>query len=95
MDALRAATINIAVAYGKSADLGTLQPGKIADLLVLGRDPLQAAENYRSIETVIKDGEIVDRNALPKKRVLTAPVSPSASSGEYGRYSISRYPSCC
>jgi len=74
MEMLRAATVNIAAAYGKEADLGTLQPGKIADLLVLAKNPLAAAANYRGIERVIKDGKVVDRDALPQVPILSKPV---------------------
>ncbi len=78
MQMLQAATRNIAVAYGKDKDLGTLEKGKMADLLLLDKDPLQAAANYRSIHAVLKDGEVVDRNALPTKRVLTKPADAPA-----------------
>jgi imidazolonepropionase-like amidohydrolase len=74
MAMLRAATRNIAVAYGVDKDLGTLQVGKIADLLILDSNPLEAAENYRSIHMILKDGVAVDRDALPLKPVLTRPV---------------------
>ena len=50
---------------------GTLERGKIADLLILRRNPLQAAENYRSIETVIQGGKIVDTARLPERNILT------------------------
>lgn len=76
MEMLRAATRNIAVAYGKDKDLGTLEPGKIADMLVLEKNPLQAAENYRSINMIIKDGALVDRDALPLHSILTKPMEP-------------------
>lgn len=76
MQILKAATRNIAVAYGKDKDLGTLEPGKIADLLILDKNPLLAAENYRSIHTVIKDGVVVDRDELPLNPVLTRPMEP-------------------
>src|SRR5262249_40104614 len=46
MRMLQAATKNIAVAYGKQRDLGTLEPGRIADLLILDKDPLQSSEHY-------------------------------------------------
>lgn len=84
MEALKAATHNIAVAYGKDEELGTLQPGKVADLLVLNRNPLEAAANYRSIHMVIKDGKIVDREGLPDHPVLTKPVEgPVAEEASY------------
>jgi imidazolonepropionase-like amidohydrolase len=76
MEMLRAATRNIAVAYGKEKDLGTIEEGKIADLLILDKNPLQGAENYRSIHTIIKDGAVVDREALPLNPILTKPMDP-------------------
>ncbi len=76
MEILKAATRNIAVAYGKDNDLGTLEPGKAADLLVLDKDPLQAADNYRSIHMIFKDGAVVDRKALPENSILTKPMEP-------------------
>ncbi len=76
MRILKAATRNIAVAYGKDRDLGTLEAGKFADMLILDRNPLASAENYRSIHTVIKEGRIVDREALPLNPVLTKPSEP-------------------
>jgi imidazolonepropionase-like amidohydrolase len=71
MDALLAATRNVARAYGQSADLGTLEPGKRADLVILDADPLADPENYRRIAQVLKDGIPVDRDALPARRVVT------------------------
>ncbi len=78
MDALRAATIKIAEAYKVDKDVGTLEPGKRADLLILDKDPLSAAENYRSIHTILKDGKVVDRGALPLRPMLTAGSTPPA-----------------
>lgn len=70
MDVLRAATIKIAEAYKVDKDVGTLERGKRADLLVLSQNPLADASSYRAIETVIKDGVIVDRKALPLRPML-------------------------
>jgi imidazolonepropionase-like amidohydrolase len=70
MDILIAATRNGAEAYGLGDDIGTIEVGKIADLLVIGADPLADIGNLRHIEMVIKDGRIVDRNALPTIKVL-------------------------
>ncbi len=76
MEMLRAATRNIAVAYRRDKDLGTLEAGKIADVLILDRNPLQAAANYRSIHMILKEGEIIDRDALPATPMLTKPMEP-------------------
>jgi imidazolonepropionase-like amidohydrolase len=84
MKMLQAATRNIATAYGKDKDLGTLEPGKIADLLILEKNPLQSADHYRTLQTVIKEGAIVDRDALPLNPLLTAPAEPPVT--EEGAY---------
>jgi len=69
-DILIAATRNGAEAYGLGDQIGTVEAGKRADLLVLDADPLEDIANLRRIEHVIKDGQIVDREALPTVRVL-------------------------
>ncbi len=68
---LQAATRNIAAAYRKLDDLGTIEPGKLADLVILDADPLADFNNYRRIHLVIKDGKVIDRASLPVDRVLT------------------------
>jgi imidazolonepropionase-like amidohydrolase len=52
MQILTMATRNSAEFLGVSRDLGTLETGKWADLIVLGKDPLTDIKNTRSIETV-------------------------------------------
>ncbi len=73
MDALMAATRNIARAYRVDKGLGTLEVGKIADLVILDENPLSSPDNYRKIFKVIKEGRVIDRNSLPTKRLLSAP----------------------
>jgi imidazolonepropionase-like amidohydrolase len=73
MEAIVSATRNIAAAYHKLDQFGTLEPGKLADLVILDADPLQDIDNIRRISTVMKDGRIVEREKLPLKKVLTAP----------------------
>lgn len=70
MEILKSATINIAEAYGVE-NLGSIQPGKIADLLILKENPLDNIENYRQIATIIKGGRVIDRDSLPLNPLLT------------------------
>lgn len=56
-EALRAATLTAAEALGKDKDLGSIETGKLADLLIVKADPLAAIGNANQIELVIKDGK--------------------------------------
>ena len=71
MEALLSATRHIAEAYGRADELGTLESGKRADLVILDADPLADPRNYRRISTVMKDGVLIDRGALPANPILT------------------------
>jgi imidazolonepropionase-like amidohydrolase len=82
MEAIVSATRNIAAAYHKLDQFGTLEAGKLADLVILDADPLQDIDNVRRISTVMKEGQVVDRDKLPLKRVLTAPRNRLTSSEE-------------
>lgn len=66
-DILRATTIRSAEALGKEQDLGTVEKGKYADLLILQKNPLLDVSNLDSIETVFKGGQSFDPKALLKK----------------------------
>jgi imidazolonepropionase-like amidohydrolase len=72
MEVLKSATSNIARAYKKDKDIGTLEVGKIADLVILDANPLESARNYRRISSVIKDGKVVDLAALPVAPVISS-----------------------
>jgi len=70
MDLIIAATRNGAEAYGLADSLGTIQVGKLADLLVVDADPLASIRNLRRIRQVVKSGRVVNRAVLPAVRVL-------------------------
>lgn len=72
-DALVAATKNGALALHMQDRLGTIEAGKIADLVMLDADPLQNISNIRKISLVIKDGVAIERERLPVRPVYYRP----------------------
>lgn len=56
---LLAATRGAAAHIGRSDDLGTLEPGKIADLIIVDGNPLEDLAALRSVEVVVREGEVV------------------------------------
>jgi imidazolonepropionase-like amidohydrolase/Tol biopolymer transport system component len=63
-EALAAATSTAARVLGAQQDLGTIAPGRFADLVILDADPLTDIRNTRRIWRVIQGGRVVDRDAL-------------------------------
>ena len=63
MDVLRAATARAAEALRRD-DLGTIEPGKCADLLLLRRNPLDDVRALRDIERIVQDGNVIDPQEL-------------------------------
>lgn len=61
---LRAATIENARAFGLDAEIGSIETGKRADLLLLTANPLTGVDAFDTIELVILNGEPIARNAL-------------------------------
>jgi len=63
-EVLKAATIDGAKIIGFDQDLGSLEVGKLADLVVLDRNPLQDIKNTNSVRYVMKNGELFDGETL-------------------------------
>src|SRR5206468_13060101 len=59
MDIIVSATKNAAAVMGKQDEVGTLEKGKLADLVILDADPLMDIKNTRRIFKVMKAGEWV------------------------------------
>ena len=58
MEALQSATRNPARYFGKLADMGTIEPGKLADMVLLDANPLEDIRNTRKIRLVVLKGRI-------------------------------------
>jgi len=65
MDVIVAASRKAAEYLGQEKDLGTVEAGKFADLLILSGNPLEDIRNSRTIEQVIYAGRLIDRDNLP------------------------------
>ncbi len=61
---LRAATLGSAIAIGRGRDLGSLEPGKLADLLILSEDPEDTVSNAVSLVCVLKEGRLFEASTL-------------------------------
>ena len=73
-DVLRVATINGAHAIGMEQDLGSIETGKLADLIVLDANPLEDIHNTNTVRYVMKNGRLYEGDTLnevwPRQRSL-------------------------
>jgi len=63
LDALRAATINGAELTGRDKDIGSIEPGKFADIVAVSGDPLADITVMEKVVFVMKGGEVYSNNA--------------------------------
>ncbi len=77
IEVLRAATIDGARILGVDPDLGSLEVGKLADLVVLNGDPLEDIRNTNTIRYVMKNGELYDGDTLDQLWPVERPLPRS------------------
>ena len=63
-DIIRIATLNGAIFLGKEREIGSIEEGKIADMVLLAADPTANIDNAKQIVEVIKGGRLIDRSEL-------------------------------
>ena len=80
-DVLRSATYNPAEFFGILDDLGTVEEGKLADLLLLAASPLENISNTQQVNAVIADGRLYERSDLD---AVLAKVEANARAADEG-----------
>ncbi|MCC5793240.1 MAG: amidohydrolase family protein [Chromatiales bacterium] len=76
MDALRSATVETAALFGIADEVGTLAPGKLADVIALRGDPLENISVLRQVDFVMKSGVIAKQGGQMTEPFDYPPVSP-------------------
>ena len=76
MEVIRAATATAARALGQEKVMGTVEPGKLANLVVLAQDPLADIDHLRSVTETVKRGVRYPRSAF--KAEAAKPVAARA-----------------
>src|SRR5690606_1030710 len=64
LEALKAATIHAADYIGAGQDVGSLEAGKLADLIILDKNPLEDIENTRFIDKVMINGRLFEAETM-------------------------------
>ncbi len=62
MGAIRAATKNGAELLGESENLGTIEPGKYADMIMVEENPLEDIKTFENVSWVMKGGKVIPRH---------------------------------
>jgi imidazolonepropionase-like amidohydrolase len=73
LQALQTATINVARVCGAADRLGTVEAGKLADLIAVAGDPLADVTALHQVRLVMKDGVIVRSGPAPEVGLLAVP----------------------
>jgi Tol biopolymer transport system component/imidazolonepropionase-like amidohydrolase len=85
IEVLRTATMVSADAMGAGRDIGSIEPGKLADLVVVDGNPLANIKDLRRVTVVMKDGQLFNREALLRR-------ASGGGNGGHGENGIMPFP---
>ena len=63
---IKASTINPAIGFGKEAQWGSIEKGKLADMLLLQKNPMESLQHLNSIEYIFKSGKLINPDSILK-----------------------------
>ncbi len=75
-DALKVATLQGATALGLETDLGSIEIGKLADILIMAQNPIDSLRNTNSLTHVIKNGTVYGADTLDELWPVTKKAAP-------------------
>ncbi|MEM6730647.1 MAG: amidohydrolase family protein, partial [Myxococcota bacterium] len=84
LEALRGATLNPARTLGMDAELGSLEAGKLADLVVLDKNPLESIRNTDSVRMVMLNGRLFDAATMDQIAPAKDTLGSEAFAGRSG-----------
>ena len=64
LEVIRCATVNGSKIIGRPQDLGSIEPGKLADVVIMDKNPLEDIHNTNTIHWVMKNGELFEGDTL-------------------------------
>ncbi|HKI70920.1 MAG TPA: amidohydrolase family protein, partial [Verrucomicrobiae bacterium] len=64
LEMLRCATVNGSKIVGRPSEIGSIEPGKLADLVIMDKNPLDDIHNTNTIHWVMKNGELFEGDTL-------------------------------
>ena len=76
LEVLKSATIHGAEAIGLAQDLGSIESGKLADMVILDKNPLDDIRNTTAIKYVMKNGELFEGDTLNEVYPVEKPLAP-------------------
>ena len=82
--AVRTASLNVAEAWGKQKDFGSVEAGKVADLILVSGDPLKNISDTQNVEMVFSEGKKID-TTLSRRLQKSAAAADRRSAGAMRR----------
>lgn len=86
LQAIQSASLNVAQAWGKDKDFGSVENGKIADLVIVRGDPMKDIFATQEVEKVFMNGQAIDTSFHPDyKNPIPRPIEDRPGNSPIGK----------